>query len=62
MPEPKYFDEDTSTPVHGPAIPDITQTAAETYAANEQAMLDALKANMNAVLAVLRSANLIELD
>lgn len=62
MPEPKYFDEDTSTPVHGAAIPDITQTADATYDATEQAMLNALKADVNAILAVLRSANLIEFD
>jgi uncharacterized phage-associated protein len=62
MPEPKFFDEDTSAWVHGPAIADITDTADASYSANEQTMLGNLKASLNSVLAALRSAGIIAQD
>lgn len=63
MPEPKFWDEDTHSPTHGAGIADVSQTdAGATYGANEQAMLTALKAKMNSVLAALRSAGTIAQD
>lgn len=55
MPEPKFFDEDTYAPVHGPAIADVVLT---TPSANEVALRDAL----NSALAALRSAGIIAQD
>lgn len=62
MPEPKVFDEDTLSWTHSAAIADITDTADGTYSANEQTMLDNLKARLNSVLAALRSAGIIAQD
>lgn len=49
---PQFFDPEDRLPVHGPAIPDL---ALSTPTANETAVQDAV----NAVLAALRSANII---
>jgi uncharacterized phage-associated protein len=51
MPDPRFFDEDTSAWVHGPAI----ANAGATYTAAEQAII-------NAILAALRSAGIIAQD
>lgn len=51
MPEPKFWDEDTSSPTHGPAIANVGAT----YTATEQAAI-------NAILAALRSAGIIAQD
>lgn len=51
MPQPTVYDEDTSTMVHGAAI----ANAGATYTAAEQAII-------NAILAALRSANIIATD
>ncbi|WP_157063313.1 hypothetical protein [Luteipulveratus mongoliensis] len=58
MPEPKFWDEDTSAPVHGPAIADVAPAAA----APTKAEFDALATKFNAALATLRSAGLIAQD
>jgi hypothetical protein len=62
MPAPQFFDEDTKAWTHGPAIGDITDTADGTYSANEQTMLNNLKAALNGALAALRSAGIISQD
>jgi hypothetical protein len=55
MPDPKYFDKNTSAWVHGPAVVDVTGTADGTYSANEQTLINDLKAAVNLILAALRS-------
>jgi hypothetical protein len=62
LPGPQFYDEDRSMTVHGPAIPDITDTADGTYSGNEQTMLGNLKTSLNSVLAALRSAGIIAED
>lgn len=52
MPEPKFFDEDTSALTHGPAIANLTGGA---YTVTEQGAI-------NAILAALRSAGIIAQD
>ena len=54
MGEPTVFDENTSTYVHGEAIPDVPTGAGATAADNATAI--------NAILAALRSANIIAQD
>ncbi|WP_162830321.1 hypothetical protein [Amycolatopsis palatopharyngis] len=55
MPEPKFWDEDTHSPTHGPGIADVALT---TPSANEIELRDAL----NSALAALRSAGIIAQD
>lgn len=63
MPQPQNFDEDTGSPTHGAAIANVNASAVDaTYDANEQAVLSDLRTKVNAILAVLRSAGLIEQD
>lgn len=53
MPEPRYWDEDTSAPTHGPAIADPTGgTTTDTQA----------RAAIVSILAALRSAGIIAQD
>lgn len=58
MPEPKFFDEDTSAPVHGAAITNQAMAAA----APTKAEFDSLATKFNSLLAACRSAGLIEQD
>ncbi|WP_446224971.1 hypothetical protein ACTWPB_07595 [Nocardia sp. IBHARD005] len=53
MPEPKFWDEDTSAPTHGPAIADPTGGATVDAPA---------RTAINAILAALRSAGIIAQD
>ncbi|MFC9966331.1 hypothetical protein ACFVH4_19050 [Nocardia ignorata] len=53
MPEPRYWDEDTSASVHGPAIAD--PTGGTTIDAQSRTAI-------NAILAALRSAGIIAQD
>jgi hypothetical protein len=57
-PDPKVWDEDTSSPTHGAAIADASQAAA----APTKAEFDALVAKFNSALAALRSAGIIAQD
>jgi hypothetical protein len=57
-----YWDEDTHSPCHGPGIADVTGTADGTYTANEQTLINDLKAALNSALAALRSAGIIAQD
>lgn len=56
------FDEDEGTWTIAGAISDVTGTAAATYGANEQTIVNALTARTNAILAALRDANIIAQD
>lgn len=63
MPQPGNFDEDTGSPTHGPGIANVASNAIDaTYDANEQAVLSDLRTKVNAILAALRSAGIIEQD
>lgn len=63
MAEPKVFDEDSFTLVHGAAIPTIaTADADATFAQPEADLLNEVKSKLNSVLAALRSANIIAGD
>lgn len=53
-PEPEFFDEDTHAPTHAANIADVPTAAGATAAANATAI--------NAILAALRSAGIIEQD
>ena len=61
-PEPKFWDEDTSSPTHGPGAADITATAGGTYTGTEQTLINDLKARVNTLLAACRSAGIIAQD
>lgn len=56
------FDEDDSMHVVAAAITDVTGSAAVTYGANEQTILNNTVARVNSILAALRAANIIAED
>lgn len=58
MPEPRTWDEDTSSPTHGDGI----ANAAVAAAAPTKAEFDALVGKFNLALAALRSAGIIAQD
>lgn len=58
MPEPKFWDEDTSSPVHGPA-PTAPTAAGAAYA---QAQAQSVVAALNVVIAALKSAGILAQD
>lgn len=62
MPSPQNFDEDTGSPTFGNFIADVTGTAGGTYTATEQTMINDLKARVNALLAVIKAAGLMQQD
>lgn len=62
MPE-FQVDEDTHQLTYGAAIDDVAAAdAAATYGAGEAALVNELKAKLNAVLAVMRNAGLMQQD
>ena len=58
MPEPKSWDEDTSSPTHGPAPTAPTNAGATYVQAQAQSVVDAL----NVVIAALKSAGILAQD
>lgn len=58
MPEPKFWDEDTSSPVHGPAPAAVTAAGATYAQAQATSVVDAL----NIVIAALKSAGILAQD
>jgi len=58
MPEPKFWDEDTSSPTHGPGVAD----PASPGAAYAQAEAVAVRNAVVSILAALRSAGVIAQD
>jgi hypothetical protein len=62
MAAPTIFDEDAGCLVHGAAVANVAGTPDGTYSANEQTLLSDLQAAVNAILAALRSANILAGD
>lgn len=56
------FDEDDQMHVVADAITNVTGSAAATYGANEQAIVNNLVTKLNSALAALRAANIIAED
>lgn len=58
MPAPKA-QSSTGTATHGAAITDVTGTAAATFGAAEQTLVNSMATKLNAALAAMRSANIV---